>query len=147
MHAYNEQHVPRWGVTRINPETEQPYVEEAGLDVASSGPSTGAAIFMDAVVYCCHTTDCSRLRSRACHDAAAAAKKRRCPDAGTSLIPLPFEAGGRPGTDTVNFVRCCGAMYSESHDGNKSIYSRLWHDASATLQIANAELIISAVGK
>ena len=126
MPTSSEQHVPRWDVTRINPQTEQPYVEEARLDVASSDPSTGAAIFMDTVVYCCHTTDRSRLRSRACHDGkaaadAAAAKRRRYPDAGTSLIPLPFEAGGRPGIDTVNFVRRCGAMRFESHDGDKSI--------------------------
>ena len=152
MPTSTEQHVPRWDVTRIDPQTGQPYVEEARLDVASSDPSTGAPIFMDTVVYCCHTADRSRLLSRARHDGkaaadAAAAKRRRYPDAGTSLIPLPFEAGGRPGTDTVNFVRRCSAMYSESHGGDKSVYSRLWHDASATLQIANAELIISAVGK
>ena len=144
--------MPRWDITRNHPETGEPVVEEARLDVASSEPSSGAALFMDTVVYCCHTVDRGRLRSRASNDGkaaadAAAAKRRRYPDAGTSLIPLPFEAGGRPGTDTLNFVRRCGAMYSDSHDGDKSIYTRLWHDASTTLQIANAELIISAVGK
>ena len=73
MPTSTEQHVPRWDVTRIDPQTGQPYVEEARLDVASSDPSTGAPIFMDTVVYCCHTTDRGRLLSRARHDGKAAA--------------------------------------------------------------------------
>ena len=91
------------------------------------------------------------MRARARHDGrtaadAAADKRRRCSDAGPSLVPLALEAGGRPGEDLVNFVRRCGAAWAATHDDDLSAYARLWHECSTTLQRANAELVLAALG-
>ena len=90
------------------------------------------------------------LRNRAERDGSAAAdaaadKHRRYSRAGASLIPLPLEAGGRPGDDLVSFVRRCGAAWAATHDG-EAPNSRLWHECSCVLQRSNAELLLSANG-
>ena len=95
-------------------------------------------------------------RSRARRDGAAAAdaaaaKRRRYWLAGPSLVPLPFEAGGRPGEDTIGFVRRCGAAWAAQHgeDGveKKLVTGQLWQQVSTLLQLGNAEMILSANGR
>ena len=64
-----EQYVPQWD--RVNPSTGEN--EEAILDIASSDPLTGAALFFDVVVYTAYSTNAATLRSRAHKDGKAAA--------------------------------------------------------------------------
>ena len=140
-----EQRVAQWD--RLCPETGE--VEQAKLDFASSDPTTGEALFFDTVIYTAHSIDASRQRALARHDGKAAAdaaaeKRRRYSEAGASLVPLPLEAGGRPGEDLVDFVRRCGT--AAAADEGPAAFSRLWHECSCLLQLANAELILSAVG-
>ena len=64
----------------------------------------------------------------------------------STSVPPPLEAGGKPGEDMVNFVGRCGAAWAATHEGDTSACSRLWYECSTTLQLANAELILSALG-
>ena len=73
---------------------------------------------------------------------AAGAKRSRYSLAGPALIPLPFEAGGRPAKETKTFVRQCGAAHEDEQHTNL-----LWQQCSTLLQRGNAELILSAIGK
>ena len=143
----SSQHVPQWDtISRRTGNTI-----EARLDVATSDPSTGEALYLDVCVWTASCNDPNTLRTRALHDGRAAAdaaadKRRRYARAGPALIPLALEAGGRPGEDLVNFVRRCGAAWAATHDGDLSAYSRLWYECSTTLQRGNAELILAAIG-
>ena len=117
-------------------------------------PSTGAVVYVDAVVKCAHTDDPARLwaRSRAAGRAAAdaaAAKRRRYPEAGASLVPFAFEDGGRPAEETVGFVRMLGGVRTEAEGGSQSWggAGRLWQECSTLLQLGNAELVLSANGQ
>ena len=70
-------------------------------------------IFVDACVACAHSGYEPRQRLRADRDGAAAAdavrgKRARYPPSGGELVPLIFEAGGRPAEETVAFVRSWG---------------------------------------
>ena len=52
----------------------------------------------------------------------------------------------------ASFVRLCGSAYADTHkdeDGNPapSPTGRLWQELSTTLQLGNAELIHSAIGR
>ena len=148
MPTQTEQHVPAWD--RINPQSGR--LEEAVLDIASADPATGGPLFFDVCVYTAHSDNASLLQSRARHPGKAAAdaasdKRRRYAQAGASLQPLPLEAGGRPGEDFISFVRRCGSMWEANHPGEASPIPRLWYEASSLLRVANAELILSAVGK
>jgi len=118
MPTRTEQRVPAWD--RVNPQTGR--LEEAILDFASADPGKSAPD-------------------------AASDKQRRYAEAGASLQPLPLEAGGRPGEDFVAFVRRCGSMWETNHPGEASPIPRLWYEASSLLRVANAELILSAIGK
>ena len=138
-----EQHVPQWDTTNRRGDTV-----EARLDVATTDPSTGNPLYFDVCVWTAHSPDPSTLRTRAQHPGrcaadAAASKRRRYPQAGSMLHPLPLEAGGRPGEDFVSFVRRCGAAAGEDEP---QACSRLWFEASTILQRANAELILAANG-
>ena len=142
-----EQHVPQWDtISRRTGNTI-----EARLDVATSDPSTGEALYFDVCVWTASCNDPNTLRTRALHDGrtaadAAADKRRRYARAGPALIPLALESGGRPGEDLVNFVRRCGAAWAATHDDDLSAYARLWYECSTTLQRGNAELILAALG-
>jgi len=149
MPTRTEQHVPEWD--RVNAATGR--VEEAVLDVVTHDPSTGAAIFVDAVVTCAHSDDPARLRARARNSGraaadAAAGKRRRYASAGASLVPLAFEDGGRPAEETVAFLRMLGAVRTEAEGGSQDWggTALLWQECSSLLQLGNAELVLSANG-
>ena len=136
-----EQRVPRWD--RINPTTGR--TEEAKLDVATSDPESGRALFFDVVIYTAHSDNGDRLRALARTDGKAAAdaaaeKRRRYANAGDALAPLALEAGGRPGEDLSHWFR-------QLADGDSNVCAALWHNISSTLQMHNAELILGASGK
>ncbi len=67
------------------------------------------------------------------------------------MVPLPFETGGRPGEDTIGFVRRCGAAWAALHgedDAEKQVAtSKPRQECSTLLQLGNAELILSANGR
>ena len=127
------------------------------LDVATSDSRTGNPLFLDVVVKCAYSVDRERLRARARRDGRAAAdaanrKRTRYVGAGDSLVPLAFEAGGRPADSTASFMRQMGAAWAETHaseDGEvpRPITGVLWQQCSTLLQLGNAELIISANGR
>jgi len=129
-------------------------VEEAVLDIAMADPQTGAPVYVDVVVKCVHSDDPGRLRARARRDGRAAAeaangKRRRYANAGTSLIPLAFEDGGRPSEEAIAFIRMLGAYRNEA-EGDSSEWggtARLWQECSTLLQLGNAELVLSANGR
>ncbi len=65
---------------------------------------------------------------------------------------MALEAGGRPSDEAASFVRLCGSVYTQTHkdeDGNPapSPTGRLWQELSTLLQLGNAELILSALGR
>ena len=139
--ANTEQRVPQWD--RVNPATGR--TEEAKLDIATSDPLTGSPLFFDFVVYIAHSDNQARLRALARHDGKAAAdaaadKRRRDAAAGPTLTPLPLEAGGRPGEDTIHWIR-------QMADGDSNKRIQLWHELSCTLQLWNAKLVLGAIGK
>ena len=72
-----------------------------------------------------------------------AATLRMAPHGG-ELVPLVFEAGGRPAEETVAWVRSWGL---EMYDADRSKVIRYaWQQYSNVLQSGNAEMILSAVG-
>ena len=125
-------------------------LEEARLDVATRDAATGHRIFVDACVTCAHCGYEPRQRARAGKDGVAAAdavrgKRVRYPPAGGELVPLIFEAGGRPAEETVAFVRSWGAG-AEGAERSK-IIRFAWQQYSNVLQSGNAEMILSAIGQ
>ena len=63
---------------------------------------------------------------------------------GGELVPLIFEAGGRPAEETVASVRSLGL---ELDSAERTQVMRLaWQQYSNVLQAGNAEMILSAVG-
>jgi hypothetical protein len=151
--AVTEQHVPQWDV--VDQSTGE--VEEAVLDVATSDARTGLPLYLDVVVKCAFSTDPARLRARARRDGraaadAAAGKRQRYRGAGDSLVPLAFEAGGRPSDSAAGFMRQMGAAWAQTHaseDGEAPVpvTGALWQQVSSLLQLGNAELILSANGR
>ena len=136
-----EQRVPQWD--RVNTSTGR--TEEAKLDIATSDPDSGRPLFFDIVVYTAHSDNGDRLRALARNEGKAAAdaaadKRRRYANAGDALIPLALEAGGRPGEDFIHWVR-------QMANGDSALCASIWHDVSSTLQMHNAELILSANGR
>ena len=86
---------------------------------------------------------------------AAAAKRRRYNLAGTTLVPMAFEDGGRAGEETVALVRRCGAAADrlgrqlgawDAPEG-QPVAAQLWQGLSTLLQLGNAELVLSANGR
>ena len=93
----------------------------------------------------------SQRRRRACagRDGVAAAdavrgKRRRYPPSGGELVPLVFEAGGRPADETVAYVRSWAAELDDAERSRAIRYA--WQQYSIVLQSGNAEMILSAVG-
>ena len=132
---------------RVNPNTG--LLEEARLDVATRDAASGRKIFIDASVTCAHCGYEPRQRARAGRDGVAAAdavrkKRLRCPPSGGELVPLVFEAGGRPAEETVAYVRSLGNGF-EGH-GRTQVLRVAWQQSGNVLQAGNAEMILSAVG-
>ena len=143
--AASEQRVVAWD--RINPRTQ--LLEEARLDVCTRDAATGRTVYVDTMVTCAHSGYAPRQQARAGKDGVAAAdgvrsKRRRYPPHGGELVPLVFEAGGRPAEETVAWVRSWGL---ELDDADRSTVIRYaWQQYSNVLQSGNAEMILSAVG-
>jgi len=143
--AVTEQRVTAWD--RVNPRTG--ILEEARLDVATRDAAGGHKIFVDACVTCAHSGYQPSQRARAHKDGVAAAaavrgKRSRYPPSGGELVPLVFEAGGRPADETVAFVR---SWASGADDTDRARIIRFaWQQYSNVLQSGNAEMILSAVG-
>lgn len=139
-----EQRVVAWD--RHNPRTG--LLEEARLDVATRDASSGNKIYVDVMVTCAICGYEPRLRARANKDGVAAAdavrgKRLRYPPAGGELVPLIFEAGGRPALETVAFVRTWAC---DEEAGERSKVIRFaWQTLSSVLQNGNAEMILSAL--
>ena len=143
--AIKEQRVVAWD--RVNPRTGR--LEEARLDVATRDATSGRPIYVDAVITCAHSGSEPREQARSNKDGLAASnaadeKRDRYPPAGGDLVPLAFEAAGRPGEETVKFVRSWGLGLD---GGERSGVIRFaWQQFSTILQTGNAEMILSAVG-
>ena len=143
--AETEQRVPAWD--RVNPRTG--VLQEAVLDVATRDAVSGRLIFVDTTVTCAHSGYAPCQRARANKDGLAASntvddKRARYPPCGGELVPLAFEAGGRPADTTLSFVRGWGAA-SEGAERSEVIRFA-WQQLSVLLQAGNADIILSAVG-
>ena len=143
--AVKEQRVTAWD--RVN--TRTGLLEEARLDVATRDAAGGHPIFVDACVTCAHSgyEPTQRARARKAGVAAAAAvrgKRSRYPPSGGELVPLVFEAGGRPADETVAFVRSWASQVDEAERARTIRFA--WQQYSTVLQSGNAEMILSAVG-
>ena len=140
-----EQRVVAWD--RVNPRTG--ILKEARLDVATRDAASGRKIFVDACVTCARSGYQPRQQARAGRDGVAAAdavrgKRCRYPPSGGELVPLVFEAGGRPAEETVAFVRSWGLDMDLAERAKVIRYA--WQQYSTALQAGNAEMILSAVG-
>ena len=143
--AAREQRVVAWD--RINPRTH--LLEEARLDVCTRDAATGRTVYVDTMVICAHSGYAPRQQARAGRDGVAAAdggrsKRHRYPSHGGELVPLVFEAGGRPAEETVAWVRSWGLEMDDADRSNVIRYA--WQQYSNVLQSGNAEMILSAVG-
>jgi hypothetical protein len=143
--AVKEQRVVAWD--RINPRTG--LLEEARLDVATRDSASGRKIFVDTNVTCAHSGYQPRQQARAGRDGVAAAdsvrwKRSRYPPHGGELVPLVFEAAGRPATTTVEFVRSWGLGLDAVE--RSQVIRHAWQQYSCVLQSGNAEMILSASG-
>ena len=101
------------------------------------------------MVTCAHCGYEPRQRARAGKDGAAAAdavrlKRLRYPPSGGELVPLVFEAGGRPAEEAVAFVRAWAADLGDVERSRVIRYA--WQQYSCALQSGNAEMILVAVG-
>ena len=143
--APKEQRVTAWD--RVNPRTG--LLEEARLDVATRDAASGRKIFVDTMVTCAHSGYEPRQQARAGRDGVAAAdavrgKRRRYPPSGGELVPLIFEAGGRPAEETVAIVGSWGLEMDAADRAKVIRYA--WQQYSTVLQSGNAEMILSAIG-
>ena len=140
-----EQRVTAWD--RVNPRTGA--LQEARLDVATRDSASGRKIFVDVCVTCAHSGYGPRQQARAGRDGVAAAdavrgKRLRYPPSGGELVPLVFEAGGRPADETVAFVRSWGLELNPAE--RSQMIRHAYQQFSTILQTGNAEMILSALG-
>ena len=71
-------------------------------------------------------------------------KRERYPPGPGDLAPLVFETGGRPSDEAVAFLR--GYGFGLPPAKRADVLSTAWRQLSRTLQIGNAEMVLSAVG-
>ena len=143
--AITEQKVSAWD--RVNPRTGA--LEEAKLDVATRDSASGRPVYVDVTVTCAHSGNAPRQRARSNKDGLAASnavddKRERYPPAGGELVPLAFEAGGRPADETVAFVRSWGHGLAPAERTEVIRYA--WQQFSTIMQTGNAEMLLSAIG-
>ena len=132
---------------RVNRRTGR--IEEARLDVATRDAVSGRRIFVDACVTCANCGYGPRQQARAGKDGVAAAdsvrgKRSRYPPSGGELVPLVFEAGGRPADETVAFVRSWAVDLDSAERARVIRFA--WQQYSCTVQSGNAEMILSSIG-
>ncbi len=142
--APTEQWVPAWDRTKPNGE-----LEEAILDVATRDAVNGRPVHVDAMVTCAHSGYEPSQRARANKDGLAASngvddKRRRYPPAGGDLVPLVFEAGGRPSAETISWVR--SRAHELPQDERSEVIRYAWQEFSRILQVGSAEMVLSAIG-
>jgi len=143
--AVKEQRVVAWD--RVNPRTG--LLEEARLDVCTRDAATGRTVYVDTMVTCAHSGYAPRQQARAGKDGVAAAdgvrsKRIRYPPQHGELVPLVFEAAGRPAEETVAFVRSWGLDLDEAERAR--VIRHAWQQYSTVLQSGNAEMVLSATG-
>jgi hypothetical protein len=143
-----EQRIPEWDAT-VTQEDGSETVEQAILDFVSRDAITGRQIHVDATVVCAFSTNEAQLRSRANKDGLAASqaangKRTRYSLANGSLIPLAFEAGGRPSKETVEFFNSW--QTASLGDVTATPMPTLWKQCSTLLQLGHAEQLLSALG-
>ena len=80
----------------------------------------------------------------ACACACARACEAQLPCLRGGLVPLVFEAGGRPAEETVAFVRSWGLAMDAAERSKVIQYA--WQQYSTVLQSSNAEMTLSANG-
>jgi hypothetical protein len=143
--AVTEKRVPAWD--RVDPRTG--VLEEARLDVATRDAVNGRPIYVDWSVTCEHSEYQPRRHARSNKDGLAAAnmvddKRDRYPPRGGELVPMVFETNGRPSDEAVAFVRSYGHGLSQAD--RAEVVGTAWRQISRTLQIGNAEMVLSANG-
>ena len=106
---------------------------------------------MDWAVTCAHTTYAPRRQARSRRSGLAAAqmvdhkRARYPPGPGLELVPMVFEAGGRPSEEAAAFVRSHGGGFGDEE--RSELLSNLWREISVTLHTGNAEMLLSALGQ
>ena len=140
-----EQRFPAWD--RLDPASGR--LEEARLDLAIRDPAFDSSYFVDWRVTCEYSTNEPRRVARSRNDGVAAAqqvavKRARYPPAGGELAPLVFETGGRPSDEALAFMRCYGHDLPEGE--RAEALGDVWRGLSRTLQVGNADMVLSAVG-
>ena len=142
--APTEQRVVAWD--RTHPDGR---VEAAILDVCVRDPTTRQPLYVDWTVTCEHSTNAPRRQSRANNDGLAAAnqatkKHMRYPAEHGQLVPMAFESGGRAGEEAEEFIRSYG--HGLSLADRARVIGTAWRQVSRTLQVGNAEMVISSRG-
>ena len=69
-------------------------------------------------------------------------KNERYPPSEGELVPLAFEAGGRPEEETVAYVRSSG--HGAKPAEKTEIIRYAWQQLSTLVQVGNAEMVLGA---
>ena len=69
-------------------------------------------------------------------------KHSRYPPPGGELVPAVLESGGRPCDELVSFIRTYGQGLDPAD--RSAVISTAWRSISRTLQVGNAEMLLSA---
>ena len=69
-------------------------------------------------------------------------KRDRYPPHGCELVPMVFETNGRPSDEAVAFVRGYGHGLPQAL--RAEVIGTTWRRISRTLQVGNAEMVLSA---
>ena len=72
-------------------------------------------------------------------------RARYPPGPGLELVPMVFEAGGRPSEEAAAFIRSYGGGLGDEE--RSELLSRLWREISVTLHTGNAEMLLGALGQ
>ena len=75
---------------------------------------------------------------------AVRGKRLRYPASGGELIPLVFEAAGRPAAETVEFVRSWGLGLDLVE--RAQVIRHAWQQYNCMLQSGNTEMLLNALG-
>ena len=144
--APTEQRVAAWD-RRLN----DGRLQEAVLDVVTIDQNTGRHIHVDWAVTCAYTSYAPRRQARSRRSGLAAAqmvdhkRARYPPGPGLELVPMVFEAGGRPSEEAAAFIRSYGGGLGDEE--RSELLSSLWREISVALHTGNAEMLLSALGQ
>ena len=144
--APTEQRIPAW-----DRRVADGRLQEAVLDVVTIDQNTARQIHVDWAVTCAYSTYAPRRQARSRRSGLAAAqmvedkRARYPPRPGVELVPMVFEAGGRPSEEAAAFLRSYGSGLED--EDRSVILSSLWRDISVALHTGNAEMLLSALGQ